>query len=205
MTPRGRHLAAAATLAGIWALGSVLLRRRLVWLGPYLLGRLSPDLSAEGWEDVVRSAAKYARRFPARASRPGAIESDARLLWERGHHAEAVAYLDLVLAFRRELGDRTGKAMAHTWLGAAHWYAGDLDEALRQYQLALPLSEETFEAADRAVLERSVGRLHADRGEPQAALEWLESSLSIFRDLGDLPEQETMREEIERVRREIQE
>jgi tetratricopeptide (TPR) repeat protein len=140
MGPQGKYLAAAAILAATWALTSVLLRRRLVWLMPYLLGRLAPGLSGEGWDDVARSAARFARRFPARASRLGAIESDAEALWERGHYAEAVAYLDVVLAVRRVLGDRKGETSALAWLAAAHWYAGDLDEALRRYQLALALA-----------------------------------------------------------------
>jgi tetratricopeptide (TPR) repeat protein len=94
------------------------------------------------------------------------------------------------------------EALALWHVGIAHWYAGNLDEASQQFELALALTQEAGDSRNEAVLKRSIGRIHEDRGELAAAREWFESSLAVFDELGDEREQKRTREAIGRVARE---
>lgn len=177
-----------------------MLRRRLGWWSARLLARWLPDLSAESIDEVGRSGVRWANRFPARwRGTAGPLESVTEALWDKGRYAEAVSYAGHVVQIRRKQGDRIGEATALSYLGLAHWHAGELDEALRQFELALPLVQADWEPADEATVRRHIGRVHADRGEPDIALGWLESALAIYREVGDPREQDT-REDIRDVR-----
>jgi hypothetical protein len=68
---------------------------------------------------------------------------------------------------------------------------------LEQLELALRLTQ--GDSRDEAAVTQEIGRLHEARGEFGAAREWLETSLSLFRELGDEVQEKTTREAIARV------
>ena len=194
----------AAALAGAWLLVR-LIRRRFGWWSARMLGRLMPEMDPESIDDIAMSAVRSARRVPRWwMGRAGPPESVTQALWEKGNYDGAVVYAKRMVQMRVELGDRHGEALARGYLGIAHTMAGDPGEALREYELALPLADEHCEPHDQAAIRKGIGIVHAEKGDRQTALEWLEGALATFRELGDEREHTTL-EEIRRVEREIEE
>ena len=198
--PRWAYLAAAA-LGGAWFLR--LLWRRAGWWSARLLGHLLPDLPAESIDDVAMTAVRTARRVPWWMGRAGPTESVAAALWERGRYDEAVTYAGRILQMRRELGDRRGEGLALLYFGLAHVHAGDLDEALRQFELALPLAQEHLGPLYEPLFMWHIGRVQGWRGEWRVSLDWLERSHALYEDLGDHEHAQDTGEEIRQVRLEI--
>jgi tetratricopeptide (TPR) repeat protein len=163
------------------------------------MARLLRGSSPQEVDAVAERVRKFANRFPRAVGPAGDFESLAEGMWKEGRYSEAVSWATKAVQIRRETGDRRDEAVALWYLGVAQFYAGNLDEALQQLELALSLTPEGSNPRREARIKRTIGRVHEDRGEIAVAREWFASSLSLFDELGDEAEQDTTREAIKRV------
>jgi tetratricopeptide (TPR) repeat protein len=91
------------------------------------------------------------------------------------------------LAIRRQLGDRAGVAESLLHLGWAHQVLrGEPDVAIPMFREALALAEPDGDVHVRSELHRHIGfHLLVNDRRPEEALAYFETSLELWRSLGD--------------------
>jgi predicted ATPase len=108
------------------------------------------------YHEGIDAVQRILMQFEGRPPSPALFqlnEALVGLLWNTGHHDEALAAADRALAVATALRDDRSVAQAQGRRGLALYSLGRLDEALEAYDIAIPLSEK---AADLDTLGRAL-------------------------------------------------
>ena len=200
---RAKHLAAAAMDEGEEELAEVV-------AGHYLAAAAAdPDAADAG--EIGRRAVNALRQAGQRASSLAATEEAQRyyeqaadlatepgeqadllehagIMAQRGGRADAArAHYERAVALFEEGGATHPAARVSARLGEVMWDTGRLREALDRMDAALELLTAEEGDADVAALTAQIARFNFFAGEPEAALERIESALKLAEALG-LPE-----------------
>jgi tetratricopeptide (TPR) repeat protein len=113
-----------------------------------------------------------------------ALWGEGQLVWRQGDYARAMALHEESLALARELGDRTGIAMALRGRGLVTMRQGDLDAATALFEESLEISRKLEDKWLVANTVAQMGVAARRKGNYARALALCEESLAIFRALG---------------------
>jgi signal transduction histidine kinase/Tfp pilus assembly protein PilF len=154
-----------------------------MWRYLLILFLLSPVWAAAQVEtDSMAVEAKLAR-MPAEEGLEFLKAEVQRKLRNDPHAALELAHRYYDLA--ESLGDDLSQITAHLDLGAAHYYLGEYQEALRNYEAALALAEDLQNHVLIARSLNNIGILYFVWGEHDLALQFYFRALPILLETGD--------------------
>jgi tetratricopeptide (TPR) repeat protein len=114
----------------------------------------------------------------------------------QGDHAQALEFYGKSLSIRREVGDRCGEGTTMTRIGGAHANQGEYPEALQAFRLSLPIHREVANRRWEAIAWRNMGAVYVQQQELKLARDAYGEALKIYRELGDVAEEEAIRQRI---------
>jgi DNA-binding SARP family transcriptional activator len=135
------------------------------------------------------------RLAPGGASELESSELLACNLFHQGSFARALEYADRGVqlfeggepggysTFPATLGDNAGVS-CHDWAGLALWFLGRPDAALARATHALELARDPSRAYSLATARAQMAVVHQCRREPEATLEWAETTIAVAQQLG---------------------
>lgn len=94
-------------------------------------------------------------------------------------------YGDSAVALATRLGFTKGIAFGHRQMGAANYYAGHLDEAFQDYQVALAFYRQTGDAINEAKILNNIGLVKRSQARHDEAMEYFFQALEIKEQLRD--------------------
>jgi CHAT domain-containing protein len=133
--------------------------------------------------ELYDRALKWARTTGNARDEAYALTAIATIYDAQGLHKEAVAQYQKVLRFYESISDLRGQAMALNAYGKVLLQSGQKREALDLYLRALSFSDKVREPSILIGTLYGLARANLDLGSPEAALPFLQRSLSTIEDL----------------------
>jgi tetratricopeptide (TPR) repeat protein/transcriptional regulator with XRE-family HTH domain len=130
--------------------------------------------------DQATAAGQHARVIALTAALAGLLRHDGP--WD-----EAVTRHATAVQAARQIGDRTGEALALTDLGDVRRLTGDFAGAVRDLQEALGIYRDLGDRPGEALALANLGNTRRMAGDYPDAVRDLQEALDICRDLGDQP------------------
>jgi tetratricopeptide (TPR) repeat protein/transcriptional regulator with XRE-family HTH domain len=130
--------------------------------------------------DQATAAGQHARVIALTAALAGLLRHDGP--WD-----EAVTRHATAVQAARQIGDRTGEALALTDLGDVRRITGDFAGAVRDLQEALGIYRDLGDRPGEALALANLGNTRRMAGDYPDAVRDLQEALDICRDLGDQP------------------
>jgi tetratricopeptide (TPR) repeat protein len=123
---------------------------------------------------------------------------------DKGEWDKAIDYYQRSLEILEEVGDEHGMATTFNNLGLVYKDKGEWDKAIDYYQRSLEILEKVGDEHGMAFSYNNIAGLHRDQGQLEEVIPLLEKSLEIFERIGDKPNAETVRENLEVTKRELE-
>jgi tetratricopeptide (TPR) repeat protein len=103
----------------------------------------------------------------------------------RGHRRGQLAVWQAALAAAEHLHDPAASTLAHRYVGSAHAYLGQHDEAIEHLHQSLALAEHHHDHTNQAHAHRVLAQAWGQRGDDRRALQHATRALDIYRTLGN--------------------
>lgn len=119
-------------------------------------------------------------------------------LFQQLHQSEkARLFIEKALALNLELGDKEGLAFSKTWLAQNLLETADSEQAKQEALSALEFAVQANSYEQTAYAHRVLARVLRAQNDEELALREFEIALSLFQHLGNTPEANTVKHEIQ--------
>jgi tetratricopeptide (TPR) repeat protein len=122
----------------------------------------------------------------------------------KGEWDKAIDYYQRSLEIKEKVGDEHGMSTTFNNLGLVYKAKGEWDKAIDYYQRSLAIDEKVGDEHGMAFSYNNIAMLYQAQGRLEEAISLLEESLAIFERIGDKPSTETVKENLEAAKRELE-
>jgi len=105
--------------------------------------------------------------------------------YKAGEFNEAITSLQHALSDYEKTDNKTGRALAHRWLGNGYSAISELNRAQEDYGKAYALYEEAGDKMGMAIMLANIGNIYYDQQQYEKAIEYHTQALAIKRRFGD--------------------
>ena len=102
-----------------------------------------------------------------------------------GKYPDAIRYYEKALAIRKNIGDKSGEAACHKYIGTVFESIYNTVKAIECHKKALAIATETGDRTTEGESYERLGGVYQSRSECVMAEEHLKKALSISKDIGD--------------------